>query len=222
MTPALAPPQGTGHLSCARLTMPRATSVAPHRNRGCGQSLAISTWSDMALGSGGAAAPATPCPPSPGSADSCQWHLETPGGGPWQGPQPYVGPSLSEHGGDVENPAPAGSAPRTRLTGSSALPAPGQARAGGTPSHRPAAPAGWGRAAAPPPRLCRPPSPGIPTERGAAALHPKLRCGESGCPLPGGTGLPQPCMAQGQEPTATPLRVWGLWGSGCPSSTPFR
>lgn len=50
--------------------------------------------------------------------------------------------------GHLGNPASAGRAPKTRLTGLSAFPAPGQARAGGTHSHRPAVPAGWGRAVA--------------------------------------------------------------------------
>lgn len=71
MTPALAPPQGTGHLSCVRPTMSCVTSMAPQWDRCYGQSLAISTWLDMALGSGSGAAPATPCPPCLGSAESC-------------------------------------------------------------------------------------------------------------------------------------------------------
>lgn len=197
-----------------------ATSMAPQWDRCCGRSLAISTWLDMALGSGSGAAPATPCPPCLGSAESCQWHLKTPGWGPWQGPQPHVGPGLSERGGDVGNPAPAGRDLRTRLTGSSALPAPGQARAGGTPSHRPAAPAGWGRAAALLSGAVRTPFPGNP--------HREWGGSPSSLAAPWGEGLPPPWPAPSpagcsQEPTATPLCVCGgCGGLGAPATPPVR
>lgn len=181
----------------------------------------------------GDTAPARPWPPH--AAPARGWQpagTRVPGEGvPGQGPQPHNGPGLRERGGDAGSPVPAGSARRTRLTGSPALPAPGQARAGGTPSHRPAAPAGVGGEQPPHCHGCGDP----PTEAASATRLPPL--GEGPQPPMSHAALwaerlppprrhwapPQPGGVQGQDPhgcSPAPTRGCGApaMGPGAPHS----
>lgn len=176
---------------------------------------------------------ATPCPASPGPATGRWGHPEYPSvaGGPGQSPRPRSGQGLQEHGaGDVGSQEQARSARRTRRTGSPALPAPRQARAGGTLSHRPAAPAGVGEERQHHPSGCGDPSAeavsvstSVPVRKGAAAptLDPRCLVGRP---------IALPPWRQWSPPahwthTAEPCILWGCGGLAvrlCVLRSPLR